>query len=644
MVVEAKLNDSFMGELAARGYTALSPIGSGHTSEVYRATYSAEGLIRPRIVKVEKLEGEIDQNSPTTRINMARKDVHANEITTSNRTSHPNIVDIQDCFIAEGRRVIVEEDIGGQSLEDLVEAGGPITDPRRFSKIFSGVIDGLEHLHHDEGLLHKDMKPSNIVVGKTRGSKPTVKIIDLQNAGPIDSGLSVAPTRCGTAYANDHLLESILSGKKTRYTVSDDLYSLGATMYFALTGEPIHDRSLVQGDGSNIVQLADGTILPIALIDDGNVVANLDYAKSQKTVAKKIKKLPRRYRELVRTLVGGEIGWKNNSLFGIDTDVKYSKVREKLDRATKSKFKATLDNVIDNSKFFFGGLGLAAAIGGLVLTSMHSDAFKEAKEPTLSSILSETIFSPRQVTELYEEYGNETFTQLAEVYGEIRKFENRGFFSSPEKHPDANNMVKAQTEHALMQGYTTKRLGTALASALLISDHDELSDFYSNERFCGSFVPRDFVERLSNLGRGHSPFLYGEDNEEGCIKRECVTSRYSRCYDAADTKFHRGLKYLSSLVAVNGTPEKAFAEYFTSDKDRLIAQSMAGNTNYFNQDGENGYRNFLDPVQRAIIDKAIAFYYITDNEGIVHTQILDDSNIPSRGLDAKYSCFIDSEE
>ena len=57
MVVEAQLNDSFEQELASRGYSGLTSIGEGQTSEVYRATYAQEGLIRPRIVKVEKLEG-----------------------------------------------------------------------------------------------------------------------------------------------------------------------------------------------------------------------------------------------------------------------------------------------------------------------------------------------------------------------------------------------------------------------------------------------------------------------------------------------------------------------------------------------------------------------------------------------------------
>jgi len=647
MVVEAQLNDSFEQELASRGYSGLTSIGEGQTSEVYRATYAQEGLIRPRIVKVEKLEGELDPDSPTTRINMAKRDVHSSEILTSNQTSHPNLVDIQDCFVVGGRRVIVEEDVGGQSLEDLVEAGGPITDPVKFGSIFSGVLGGMEHLHCSEKLVHRDIKPSNIVVGRPNENRTLVKLIDLQNAGPVHDELDTAPTRCGTAYANDHLIASILSGEETRYEFRDEFYSLGATMYYALTGKPLHDRHLVQGDGSKVVQLADGTIVPIALVEDGDVVDRLDVSQSKKKALKKVKKLPARYKGLVRDLIDGEFVNRHHKNFGTDPGFNHQKLKDRLERTTKPTALNILTDLKDNSKIFLLSLGVTfGIIGGLAL--MHdNNMYKAAKEVSLAEILSHSPFETREIKGIYEQYGNGIVRQLAPTFKEIKDREREHIFKTPDTPAVIDTRVQKKMGTTMhLNRFVSDRLASSLIGAILLSNKENLDSRYANERYCGSYVPREFVERiLNNSPVRSSRKEYALDNPEGCLQKNCtISSRYGGCHDMEFSSFHHGLRYLRHLVAVNGTPEEVFSEYFVGDGERLLAQSMAGSTEYFDSDGEKGYSSFLDPVKKGVVDKAIALYYITDGEGKVHTHILDDNNVPSRGLDARYSCFIESEE
>jgi serine/threonine-protein kinase len=125
---------------------------------------------------------------------------------------------------------MVMEYIPGKSLFELVknEGVGPLRVPDA-AKLFLKVIDGLEAAHRS-GLVHRDIKPSNIMITPLGEAK----LLDLGLARALDdeTALTRANTVLGTLdYASPEQLRDA-----TKADVRSDLYSLGCTLYFALSG------------------------------------------------------------------------------------------------------------------------------------------------------------------------------------------------------------------------------------------------------------------------------------------------------------------------------------------------------------------------------------------------------------------------
>ena len=127
---------------------------------------------------------------------------------------------------------MVMEYIPGKSLFDLVknEGVGPFRVPDA-ARLFLKVVDGLEAAHR-AGLVHRDIKPSNIMITP----EGEAKLLDLGLARALDdeTGLTRANTVLGTLdYASPEQLRDA-----AKADVRSDLYSLGCTLYFALSGSP----------------------------------------------------------------------------------------------------------------------------------------------------------------------------------------------------------------------------------------------------------------------------------------------------------------------------------------------------------------------------------------------------------------------
>jgi len=151
----------------------------------------------------------------------------------SRRARHPNLARTLDVGHAGGVHFMVLEYVPGESLYQLVKhpKGGPlrVTDAARY---FLKVIDGLEAAH-DAGLVHRDVKPSNLMVTP----EGDAKILDLGLARLVDDvegSLTRHNVVIGTLdYASPEQL-----GDAARADRRSDLYSLGCTTYFALAGRP----------------------------------------------------------------------------------------------------------------------------------------------------------------------------------------------------------------------------------------------------------------------------------------------------------------------------------------------------------------------------------------------------------------------
>jgi serine/threonine protein kinase len=148
------------------------------------------------------------------------------------RLDHPNIVRAHDVDNDGKLHFLVMEYVDGTSLQEIVHKHGPL-DPVRAADYIGQAAWGLQHAH-EGGLVHRDIKPGNLLVDR----QGTVKVLDLGLARFFheDDGLSKKydETVLGTA---DYLSpEQVIDGK---VDIRADIYSLGATFYYVLTGQTL---------------------------------------------------------------------------------------------------------------------------------------------------------------------------------------------------------------------------------------------------------------------------------------------------------------------------------------------------------------------------------------------------------------------
>src|ERR1700749_768298 len=148
--------------------------------------------------------------------------------------NHPAIVAVYDTGEAETATgplpYIVMEYVDGVTLRDIVHNDGPI-EPRRAIEIIADACQAL-NFSHQHGIIHRDVKPANIMISTTNA----VKVMDFGIARAIaDSGNSVTQTAAviGTA---QYLSPEQARGEKV--AARSNVYSLGCVLYEILTGEP----------------------------------------------------------------------------------------------------------------------------------------------------------------------------------------------------------------------------------------------------------------------------------------------------------------------------------------------------------------------------------------------------------------------
>ncbi len=199
-------------------YAIDRPLGEGGRGVVYRARDTA--LDRPVAVKVLKLEG-LDDDSYARFVNEAQ---------IAARLTHPNIVALYDMGREGGRPYLVMELVDGSSLRGILstQAGHPLGLAQLLGYA-EETAQALEYAH-DKGVLHRDVKPENILVTH----EGHVKLMDFGLARALDRPrLTTVGTMVGTpAYmAPENALGAEADARS-------DLYSLGVVVYEMATGSP----------------------------------------------------------------------------------------------------------------------------------------------------------------------------------------------------------------------------------------------------------------------------------------------------------------------------------------------------------------------------------------------------------------------
>jgi hypothetical protein len=199
-------------------YEVLAELGRGAMGVVYRARDPQID----RVVAIKTLRPDLGLPGDAF-AELTRR--FYQEATAAGRLSHPNIVAIHDVLDLEGAPYIVMECLEGRTLADLVAAEGPL-DPPRAVRLFAQVCDAL-HYAHARGVVHRDIKPGNIVV--TPGD--VAKVTDFGIARVTGSTVTQTGAVLGTpAYmAPEQLRGRVPDGRS-------DLFAVGVSLYEALAG------------------------------------------------------------------------------------------------------------------------------------------------------------------------------------------------------------------------------------------------------------------------------------------------------------------------------------------------------------------------------------------------------------------------
>ncbi len=201
-------------------YELIEKIGEGGMSYVYRARCQ----ILDRIVAIKILKEEYSNDQ-------AFVSRFRTEAMAAARLSHPNIVNIYDVGEHDDVYYIVMEYVEGTTLKELIAQEAPLPVGRAID-IAVMICDGIQHAH-DKGIIHRDIKPHNILITTTG----MVKVADFGIAQAISKKTI---TFGGNIVGSVHYI-SPEQAKGEPVTIATDIYSLGCVLYEMLTGTPPFD-------------------------------------------------------------------------------------------------------------------------------------------------------------------------------------------------------------------------------------------------------------------------------------------------------------------------------------------------------------------------------------------------------------------
>ena len=205
-----------VGQLIADRYELKETVGTGGMSTVY----CAFDTLLERSVALKILHDQYGDDEEY--VERFRREARAVA-----QLSHPNIVTVIDRGEENGRQFIVFELVDGENLKELVERGGPLP-VRRVLELGLEVGRALAFAHA-QGLVHRDVKPQNVLLNGDGRAKVT-------DFGIVRSLDAVGQTETGTVLGTSHYIAPE-QARGERVDAQTDVYSFGVVLHELLTGE-----------------------------------------------------------------------------------------------------------------------------------------------------------------------------------------------------------------------------------------------------------------------------------------------------------------------------------------------------------------------------------------------------------------------
>jgi eukaryotic-like serine/threonine-protein kinase len=198
-------------------FDIVSKIADGGMGTVYKARHRATG----RIVAIKVL-------APTTARNPTLLKRFQQEFEAAKVLDHPNVVRALEYYGNVADPFLVMEFVDGESLGQRMERSGAVPEAEAI-KIIAQVCEGLQRAHK-QGLVHRDVKPDNILVTKDG----VAKLTDLGLVKDVEGELNL--TKTGRGLGTPHFMAPEQFRNAKTVDVRGDIYSLGATLYAIVTG------------------------------------------------------------------------------------------------------------------------------------------------------------------------------------------------------------------------------------------------------------------------------------------------------------------------------------------------------------------------------------------------------------------------
>ena len=205
-------------------YTIVDRIGAGGMGQVYKAVH--RHMLRTVALKVLTKSRRADPDAQSR---------FMREVRASAQLNHPNIVTAYDVGEEGNVTYLVLEYVEGASVAELVKQHGRLA-PDQVAAVGYHVASALEHARR-QGIVHRDIKPGNILVG----NEGTCKVLDMglarfEEGGP-DVDESTSLTRDGVVMGSINYLSPEQAMNSHQADTRSDIYSLGCTLYHMLAGQ-----------------------------------------------------------------------------------------------------------------------------------------------------------------------------------------------------------------------------------------------------------------------------------------------------------------------------------------------------------------------------------------------------------------------